>query len=69
MAPARSRSSGNNTFSGGITIDAGTLELADSNSAGTGDITFIDPPTVTRTLKIDLGDDPPEHDQRLYQQR
>ena len=47
---------GVNTFSGGVTIDAGTLELGNSNAAGSGAIAFgasADP-----TLKIDLGDAP-----------
>jgi autotransporter-associated beta strand protein len=48
----------NNTFSGGITLESGTLELGHSNSAGTGDISFVDPEIVTRTLKIDLEADP-----------
>ncbi len=43
---------GNNTFSGGITVDAGTLELGNSNAAGTGTITFSNNPTDP-TLKID----------------
>ena len=47
---------GDNTFSGGMTIDAGTLELASTNAAGTGAITFSNDPNAT--LLIDLGDDP-----------
>ncbi len=38
--------SGQNTFSGGITIDAGTLELGNADAAGTGAITFANDPTL-----------------------
>jgi autotransporter-associated beta strand protein len=38
--------SGHNTFGGGITIDAGTLELGNANAAGTGAITFANDPTL-----------------------
>jgi hypothetical protein len=46
-----------NTFTGGIRLDSGTLELTNANSAGSGAITFgtsvIDPTTL-----IDAGDTP-----------
>jgi hypothetical protein len=46
-----------NTFTGGIQLDSGTLELTNANSAGSGAITFgtsvIDPTTL-----IDAGDTP-----------
>lgn len=48
--------SGVNTFSGGVTIDAGTLELGNSQAAGSGAITFGS--SADPTLKIDLGDAP-----------
>ena len=37
---------GDNTFSGGITIDSGTLELGNANAAGSGAITFANDPTL-----------------------
>ena len=40
---------GDNTFSGGVTIDSGTLELGNPDAAGSGAITFAGDPT----LKID----------------
>lgn len=40
----------NNTYSGGTTIDAGTLELGAVGAAGTGSITFVG---GTATLQID----------------
>ena len=43
--------SANNTFGGGTTISAGTLELVQSTSAGTGTITFA--PGADATLQID----------------
>ena len=46
----------NNTYSGGTTLDQGTLELASAHAAGGGSITFsASSPAI---LKIDLGDTP-----------
>ncbi|HXC29440.1 MAG TPA: ParB-like protein, partial [Stellaceae bacterium] len=47
---------GDNTFSGGVTIDEGVFELANAGAAGTGAITFA--ANADATLKIDLGDEP-----------
>jgi autotransporter-associated beta strand protein len=47
---------GTDTFSGGTTIEAGTLELGNAQAAGSGAIAFA--PSVGSTLKIDLGDAP-----------
>jgi fibronectin-binding autotransporter adhesin len=46
---------GINTFSGGVTIDSGTLELGNASAAGTSAIEFG---SANATLKIDLGDAP-----------
>ena len=45
---------GANTFTGGATIESGTLELANSEGAGTGGVTFAG----SANLKIDFGDVP-----------
>ena len=47
---------GNDTFSGGLSLQAGTAELASTSAAGTGPITFL--PGSTATLQIDKGDIP-----------
>ena len=39
-----------NTFTGGVTIDEGTLEIGAAGSAGTGPITFAGP---AATLQLD----------------
>ena len=39
--------SGGNTYSGGTTLDAGTLELAASGAAGSGAITFAGASALT----------------------
>ena len=44
----------NNTYTGGTTIDAGTLDIAALGAAGTGTITFANPARFgTTTLEID----------------
>ena len=43
-----------NTFTGGTTLESGTLEVGQSNSIGTGGITFAG----AATLKVDLEADP-----------
>jgi fibronectin-binding autotransporter adhesin len=48
--------SGANTFTGGVMLGAGTLELGNSGAAGSGTITFA--ADVDPTLKIDFGDLP-----------
>jgi autotransporter-associated beta strand protein len=47
---------GNDTFSGGLSMQAGTVELASTSAAGTGPLTFL--PGSTATLRIDQGDIP-----------
>ena len=46
---------GDNTFTGGVTIDEGTFEAGNASAAGTGPITLSGADT---TLKIDQGDVP-----------
>ena len=41
-----------NTFTGGITLEQGTLDLATAGAAGTGAITFLDPPPTDPTLEF-----------------
>ena len=41
-----------NTFTGGITLEQGTLELATAGAAGTGAITFLDPPPTDPSLEF-----------------
>jgi hypothetical protein len=47
---------GANTFTGGVTIDSGTVDLSSSTAAGTGAITFA--PGASAALTIDAGVDP-----------
>jgi autotransporter-associated beta strand protein len=47
---------GDDSFTGGVSIEAGTLELANANAAGSGAITFD--AASQAMLKIDLGDLP-----------
>jgi autotransporter-associated beta strand protein len=42
-----------NTFTGGVTIDEGTLELSNSAAAGSGTITFA--PGADATMELDSG--------------
>ncbi len=41
-----------NTFTGGITLEQGTLDLATPSAAGTGAITFLDPPPTDPSLEF-----------------
>jgi autotransporter-associated beta strand protein len=41
-----------NTFTGGITLEQGTLDLATPAAAGSGAITFLDPPPTGPTLEF-----------------
>jgi len=43
---------GSNTYSGGTTIDSGTVDLMTAGAAGSGAITFPDPPVSSRTLEF-----------------
>ena len=41
-----------NTFTGGITLEQGTLDLASPGAAGTGPITLLDPPPTDPSLEF-----------------
>jgi hypothetical protein len=45
-------------FSGGITIEGGTVELTAVGAAGSGAITFQDPPAIGRTLEFTAANAP-----------
>jgi len=45
-------------FTGGITIKGGTVDLAAVGAAGSGAITFQDPPAIGRTLEFTVADAP-----------
>ena len=56
--PGSSSDASHAGFTGGITIKGGTVDLAAAGAAGSGAITFQDPPAIGRTLEFTVADAP-----------